>query len=255
MLDSARQKLYVSNVNGGIAEQDGNGSIGMISLNTSAHTVDWITGLHSPKGMVLQGNLLYIADVGQVVVADVSNGKIVVTYNIPQSKVLNGISVNPHDGAIYVSDWLGGGIYRIIGQKVEQWIAAGTLPSPNGVQVVGDFLYVALWGSEPGEDFKTISSGYLTRFNLDTATEERIPTEVKWMNPDGLHVIWKPHKRILVTDFIKGVLLDIDPLSGKVKEISLAFGAADFDFDEKLDVAYVPLLMDGQILSVKLNDN
>ncbi len=42
--DWKRERIYVSNINGGVMEQDGNGSIGLLDARGKLVNVDWVTG-------------------------------------------------------------------------------------------------------------------------------------------------------------------------------------------------------------------
>src|ERR1700729_1496383 len=77
-LYSAEDKLlYTSNINGVPDAKDGNGSIGKVGLDGRIIQVDWVTGLNGPKGLGRYGNLLYAADLTEVVVIDIKAAKIV----------------------------------------------------------------------------------------------------------------------------------------------------------------------------------
>ncbi len=69
--------LFYSNINGDASTKDGNGSIGMISLDGRKVNVNWVTGLNAPKGLGMYGNKLYAADIDEVVVIDVKQAKII----------------------------------------------------------------------------------------------------------------------------------------------------------------------------------
>lgn len=110
--DRVRERFYVSNINGGMMEQDGNGSIGLLDAHGKLINVDWVTGLHSPKGLALHNNKLYVADVKQLVVIKIDSGKLVARYAADDSLVLNGITVSK-TGTVFVSDWTGNRIYTL----------------------------------------------------------------------------------------------------------------------------------------------
>src|SRR6187455_2626537 len=81
--DKAGKVLYVSNIDGEPWGKDGKGSIGKLGLDGKVLAVDWISGLEAPKGMALQGNLLYVADLEQVVVIDVDKGEVASRITVP----------------------------------------------------------------------------------------------------------------------------------------------------------------------------
>src|SRR6266699_1242278 len=71
LYDAKGQLLYVSNIDGkDPGAKDGIGSVGKVGLDGKIIKVDWVTGLNSPKGLGMYGNMLYVADVDQVAVID-----------------------------------------------------------------------------------------------------------------------------------------------------------------------------------------
>lgn len=256
VLDQQRGYLYVSNVNAGVDQQDGNGSIGRIRLSDGAAEVDWISGLHSPKGLAIHDGYLYVADVGELAAIDLRLGKVAARFPSPAGtrSVLNGVAADKASGTIFVSDWTGGTVYRLAGLTLEAMFPAGSLPAPNGIQVVDKFLYVGMWGKDPDPaTFATQASGYLTRFDMQSGSEQRIPVAKDWSNFDGIHVQWEPTKRIFATDYLRGTLMEIDPAEGQIlSEVELGMGAADFAYVPGTQTFYVPIMSTGKVLSVRL---
>ena len=68
--DYKNKVLYVSNINGKDAWGKNRGSIGKVGLDGKIILVEWVGGLHAPKGMGLYKNNLYVADLTEVVVID-----------------------------------------------------------------------------------------------------------------------------------------------------------------------------------------
>jgi len=224
--DSARDQYYVSNVNKEPLKQDFNGSIGLIKnpgTNTEEVIVEWVTGLSSPKGLALKGNMLYAADVKELVIIDVSKGKINQRIIAPDTMVLNGIAIS--DDAIYVSDWMGNAIYKVAGDRLELWIKSDELDLPNGLSVNNDHLYVGTWGTQVQADFSTKTSGSLKRINLSTKQIETLSHEETWMNLDGVQVL--DNNNVLITDFIKGEFIEFDAQGKIVNTIQVGKTAAD----------------------------
>jgi len=79
--DIKHDRYYASNINGGLTEQDGNGSIALLDSKGKLIAPEWVSGLHSPKGLALHKNRLYVADVKQLVVIDVITAKIISRYH------------------------------------------------------------------------------------------------------------------------------------------------------------------------------
>jgi len=248
--DKKRQKIYVSNINGGPTERDHNGSVGVIDADGKNPTFEWVRGLSSPKGMDLLGNKLYVADVGDLVVIDVDSGEITARYPAPSSNVLNGLDVT-EGGTVYVSDWLGSKIYVLKDHKLELWLDDESLNFPNGLFASDGYLYIGTWGSNPKADFTTDTSGTFLRVSLKTKKIETLNSGEPWMNLDGIHKINK--KKFFLTDFIKGELLVMNT-KGKITEThKLAQpSSADFYYIKEKNLLIVPYLMNGKVSAYQL---
>ncbi len=247
--DPVSERAFVSNVNGGPMEQDANGSISVITEHGKKVQHDWVTGLHSPKGMDLYNGHLYVADVKELTVVDIEDGTIVAKYFAPESGVLNGISISP-TGDVYVSDWPGNKIYTLKENRLDVWYDTSNLESPNGLYVNGDHLYIGSWGLGINPDFTTEKTGKLKRISLKTKKLESFETD-EWMNLDGLHP--KGSDKWFATDFIKGQLLELSAKGEIIKTHTLKPSAADFFYVEDKDVLLVPYLMGGNVSAYKYN--
>lgn len=247
LMDQQRGQIYVSNVNGGPVNEDHNGSIGLISADGKQHTVEWVDGLSSPKGLAQRGKYLYAADVKELVVINVETATVSARYPVPEAGVLNGLAFDDQ-GALYVSDWMGNRIYRLYEQELSVWLETPELESPNGLVVKEGYLYVAAWGKNPRSDFSTESSGVLKRISLKNKRIESLNGESTWMNLDGLHPIpggW------LATDFMKGELLTLTP-NGKITDrVKLGQSSADFWLVEDQDILLVPYLMGSRVAAYR----
>jgi hypothetical protein len=131
--------LYISLIDGAGWTADGKGGIGKLTPGGKIIDTIWITGLNAPKGMGIVGNRLYVADMLDVIVIDIQNGKIEKKMKIDSAKGLNDITVTDK-GIVFVSDSRGGKIWRI-----ENDIAAlylDSLTGINGLKAIGDDLYI-----------------------------------------------------------------------------------------------------------------
>lgn len=247
VFDKQRDVIYVSNVNQGPMSEDGNGSVGLIQGDGSQHTVEWVTGLSSPKGLALRGKYLYTADVRELVVINVETGQVTARYPAPEAKVLNGIAF-ADDGSLFVSDWAGNRIYKLEGQELNVWLESSALESPNGLVVKDGYLYVAAWGANIRANFSTETSGLLKRISLKNKRIEDLRPDQTWMNLDGLHPTasgW------LATDFLSGELLTLDHKGGLKKRMKLAQSAADFWLVEEKNLLLVPYLMSNRVAAYR----
>ncbi len=119
--DGGRGILYVSNVNGGPGDKDGNGFISRLGVDGKLLEESWVTGLDGPKGMALYMDRLYVSDIDRLVEIDVNTGTIVADYPAPGSKFLNDVAVD-RTGRVYVSDMMDNAIYRLDQGSFELWL-------------------------------------------------------------------------------------------------------------------------------------
>lgn len=132
--------LYVSLVDGSAWDADGKGGVAKLSLNGKEYDSTWITGLNAPKGLGKFGNRLYVADISDVVVIDISKGEIEKKIQIEGAQGLNDITVS-NNGIVYVSDSKTSKIWRI--QKDKPTLYLDDIKGANGLKAIGNDLIYA----------------------------------------------------------------------------------------------------------------
>lgn len=107
--DAELDVWYVSNVNGSPLDKDGNGYISRLKGDGTVDSLKFIVGgqngvtLNAPKGMAIQGDTLWVADLDAVRAFDRRTGAPVASVDLAgKAKFLNDVAVGP-DG-IYVTD-------------------------------------------------------------------------------------------------------------------------------------------------------
>jgi hypothetical protein len=140
LADTKNKILYVSLIDGGPWESDGNGGIGKLSTDGKHYDSTWITGLNAPKGLGIYENNLYAADISEVVVIDIANRTIKKRISIDSASGLNDITVSDN-GIVYVSDSKTARVWRIENDKPTLYL--DNMQGVNGLRAVKGDLIVA----------------------------------------------------------------------------------------------------------------
>ncbi|WP_250655556.1 SMP-30/gluconolactonase/LRE family protein [Alkalimarinus coralli] len=239
------QLLYVSNINGQPVEMNGQGYISKLSVDGQVVDKHWVEGLDAPKGMAVSQGLLYVADMQTLHVINMQQGSVVKHYQAPDAKMLNDVTVG-ESGEVYVSDLLGGAIYRLKEDRFDHWLANPKLPHPNGLLWHNGELYIANWGEGMKDDFTTREPGTLYRLDVASKTLKAVATGYHLGNLDGVVAM---DSQLYISDWITGELYR---LSGneRHKVLQLTAGLADIGSAGN-GVIYAPMMMDNHIIALK----
>jgi sugar lactone lactonase YvrE len=132
--------LYVSLIDGGSWVADGKGGIGKLSIDGKKYDSTWITGLNAPKGMAIHGNRLYVADMHELVIIDLKQGKIEKKIAPDSAKGLNDVTIN-NKGIVFVSDSRTGRIWRVENDAATLYL--DSMRGVNGLKAVNNDLIIA----------------------------------------------------------------------------------------------------------------
>ncbi len=234
--------LYVSNIVGAPTDQDGNGYIAKVSTSGALLQQNWVTGLNGPKGMVMQGNILWVSDITRLVKIDTRTGTILNTYPAEGSVFLNDTAVD-EDGNVYVSDIATRRIYRLKNGTLSLWVE--TPQHPNGLLVKDDRLIVAGWGYNMDADGNTNPLGNLFTVNLETKAIKNLGSGQPIGNLDGLESDTKGS--YLVTDFNAGTLFRIKPNGSFTVIADIEGTSADLEVLDKGKTVVIPFLLGDKI--------
>lgn len=217
--DPARECIYVSNYDGFNRSAAGSQSISKLSLDGEIVDPDWITGLTNPTGLALERDTLYAVCRSSLVKIALESRKIANQVFFPQPVVPNDIAI-ANDGTIYVSDSYKSCIYRIGGERCEEWLTAPELAAVNGICFLGDTL-VAGAGREPA------------LYAIDPATK-RIRTIMRWRSGgiDGIEPDGRGNVLVALGD---GELYRVAPSGQAAKVIDTTGPGLQLG-----DIAYVP---------------
>lgn len=157
--DVEQDVWFVSNINGSPLDRDGNGYIARVQPQGDMDR-HWIRGgrdgvvLNAPKGLALQGDVLWVADIDVVRRFDRHSGRPLGEVVIPGATFLNDVAAAP-DGTVYVSDtgldatFAATGtdaIWRVSGDGAPVPLSKGPeLGQPNGIVALDHAVYVVSW--------------------------------------------------------------------------------------------------------------
>ena len=164
VLHDPRADVYlVANVQGSPVERDQNGFISKVSPDGTMLEPHFIVGgqghgLSAPKGMVLSGELLFVADIDRVFAFHRDTGELRSETVIPGATFLNGVTLGS-EGEIYVTDsglsmgddgFVASGsdaVYVLRGQGPEVVVKDPSLGRPNGILFSEEGLWVVTFGT------------------------------------------------------------------------------------------------------------
>jgi hypothetical protein len=256
--DAATDAVFVSSINGGMTEKDGNGYISRLTADGKMVNAKWATGLNGPKGLRGVGRTLWVADIDEVVAIDIATGAVSSRVKIEGATFLNDLATAP-DGTVYVSDSFKPAVYVVRkGQASIFAEGAETVEQANGLLVDGDRLVLGSVGAGGGRGGArgggggrgAAGGGNLYAFDLKTAMRTRLTTDavggIDGIEPDGLG-------GIIVTDVIGRRILHV-PASGQMRVLAqLSGGGADFGYIAKRRIAVVPYLNENKVEAYDLS--
>ncbi|MCP9446371.1 MAG: hypothetical protein NNA22_02220 [Nitrospira sp.] len=174
--DQSGNDYFISNINGEPEAKDNNGFITKLDGQGKITNLKFIQGgvanvlLHAPKGMALDGDTLYVADLDQLKGFDKTTGKHLVTVSFPPSAPSQGpvsltdVAVGPN-GVLYASDQAANAIYRVdttAGHRVSFLIHDDRLAGPTGIAVHPHTGHVIAVSWNKGKIFDIAPDGRLT---------------------------------------------------------------------------------------------
>ncbi|MDG4898677.1 ATP/GTP-binding protein [Mesorhizobium sp. WSM4976] len=248
LVDTAHNRIVVSNIVGDPGAADGNGYLSLLSMDGKVIARHWVDGMDAPKGMAIAGGRLYAADITKVRVVDLSSGRLVETIDVPGSVFLNDMTQDDA-GKVYVSDMLADTIYRIDDDRPELFVKDPLLASPNGVFADGDRLIVASWGKGINKaDFSTAEPGGLLSVDLATKRITPLPGAQNFADLDGVIAVGGT---IYATAYMTGTLYSYRPDGKPTAMAQFKPGSADIGTDgEKI---FVPLMGEGEVVALSLD--
>lgn len=251
VVQAADGKIYVSEING--FGQDGDGQIRVIDHGKTSVLVQ---GLDDPKGLIIIGNDLYIADKTRVLRVALNQPTAIAEVflaatdfpKVPQ--FLNDLSADAN-GNLYISDsgdilgsGKGGIIYKVTPQRQLSLLLDGSMDArilaPNGLlaDAKGEHLLLV--------DF---TSGVLYNYNLLTKKLDEVASG--FGGGDG--IVKQANGNIYVSDWKAGKVFRVDP-QHKVTLVKEGYqSAADIALTQDDHHLLVPDMKAGQLDILQLH--
>lgn len=225
--------LYISNIDGKANEKDLKGSISKMSLDGKQIMHDWAVNLSAPKGMARHQNKLYIADLDELVVVDISTGNTLSRIPVPGAIFLNDVTID-QAGVVYVSDSRKGIIHRVEQEKPAVYMTGKM--NVNGLLAVEDGMYVCV------KD---------TLFKVDSNKKLKVITTGMDESSDG--IVQTAGKDLIVSSW-NGIIYRISPQGERTTLLDTRkekINTADIGFDPTTNILYVPTFFNNKIVAYK----
>lgn len=229
-----KDAIYVSIIDGQPWEADGKGGIAKVGKDGKVIDANWITGLSAPKGMAIVGDLLYVADIHDVVAISISKGKVDHKITVEGSVGLNDLSADKK-GVIWATDSQKGLVFKVENKTATLFLE--NIRGINGIKAIDDKVYI-LGGKEM---YVTDASKKLTTVvPLEQGGDGIEPVG----NGDFIVTAWAGYMYYVNTaKGTKELLLDTHTGTSKT---------ADIGFDPATKTIYVPTFSANSIAAYKL---
>ncbi len=232
--DLKNNLLYVSLIEGGPWDVDGKGGIGHMTNSGTNYDSLWISGLNAPKGLGMYKGRMYAADISEVVVVDIRNGRLLKKIPIEGASGLNDITVTDK-GVVFVSDSKTGRIWKLEDEKPTLYLENVT--GANGLKAVKEGLVYAkgpaLMIADDKKQIKQIAD-----IGHDIDGIEPIG------NGDYLATSWVGYIYYVYANGQTELLLDTHAEKKNT---------ADIGYDPVKKIVYVPTFFDKRIVAYQLN--
>ncbi len=144
--DPGTDAYYVSNYDGyNPSRGAGLQAISKLTPDGRVAALQWVSGLNNPTGLAVRKNLLYAVERPGIAVIDILSAKVVSRIAVPGAAFLNDIAL-AENGDLFVSDSRRGSIFRISGEKADEWLTAPAIAAANGVFVLKGKLIIGTNG-------------------------------------------------------------------------------------------------------------
>lgn len=236
--DNETETLFISNVNGGTLDLDGNGFISQFKINGEILNEKIVVDLNAPKGIYVKDGLIYITDINRLIIYDLLKEGRDTIFVFDNAESLNDIVVDD-DGRIFISDFYADKVFEVNKQN----ISSLSIKKPNGLYIYNDFLYVGT--------FQKSTNGNIYRCSLNNSpiVFESFLTDFGYC--DGLYV---DEKILVISDFNSSLkIIDIknkEVVSSVSSKTGINYG--DFYYNSKKIIS--PSMKNSQIHFLEITD-
>ena len=244
--DTVDDVYLVSNINGAPLDKDGNGFISRLAPDGELIELKWIDGeadgveLSAPKGMAIQGDLLYVTDVDCIRVFDRATGAPQGGVCVDGASFLNDLTPHPDTGVIFTDTGRDAAfeptgsdaVYHLVGDAYATIVADPDMGGPNGVAVRGDALVVVSYFS--GDVYTVDAEG----------AEPWFPA-LEGAQLDGVEVL--DDGRLLVSDWGSNCVLLIDTEGRGPCVVENVDAPADIGLDRTRNRVLIPLFRGNEV--------
>ncbi len=235
--DSQNDVYYVSCI-GAVppGAKDGDGYIAKIGANGEIISNQWVTGLNGPKGLALIDNILYVADIDQLVAINTENGEIISSETIEGATFLNDAGSTPN-GDILITDSDLNTVFVKSGEETTVLFSSPDLGRLNGV------LF---------EDGKYLLAGFNSGklFSLDGSALTMLADSMQ--GADGIE---KYHDGHFVSSW-NGHIFYVDKNGKRTKLLDTEadkINAADIDVIQEKNLLLVPTFFANKVVAYKID--
>jgi len=200
----------------------------------------WVTGLNNPTGLAVWKNRLYAVERAGLVEIDIASAKIVKRVAIPGAGMPNDVAV-AGNGDIFVSDSRKNSIFKISGDRVEEWLTGPTIAAPNGICVHKEKLVVGSNGDGCLKAVDLATKKVTTLVNLGVGTIDGIASD-----RDGNLLVSHNEGRLFrVSADGRGTKI----LDTTAQQINLA----DFAYEPGRNMVVFPTFVDSRVAAYRLD--
>jgi hypothetical protein len=234
--DPERDVYFVSNIRGSANESDDDGYISIVSPAGEVIDPFFIDGrspgveLHAPRGMVVGGNTLYVADEGGIRLFDRTTGDPQGVWPVPEAHFLNGLTIDGQGHVLATEtaiDLLPTGpvkkgpytIYSFDANGTKSVLAQGDdLQGPNGIiSTPAGVLVIEFMGDEHGI------------YRLDDKGGKHLIAQLPFGELDGIAAV--PDGSLLVSSWFANGVYRVVPGQPPVLVVEHMVTPAGIDYD------------------------